>query len=243
MSDKAISKPTRIPETPDRRAAVLNVIQGIVELATGVAASDREDWYSSAGRVLQRVRGGRFTKTLVDEIRAYRDKGRIKDDYFQTEQGQTCMQELLNAVDDDSPDEIRFNAMKAIVMTAATEQKSSRNDVVPQQLMYICRSLSSTEVLVLAASYTYKPAVNKGEVDDRTEIWIDHVLRESKLQFNELVRISENSLIEKRLFYRHKYPDGSAFWPTKWGRLTELGFMLCEFIKTYEPQVAEQKPG
>jgi hypothetical protein len=219
-------------------AALGNQLQPVVEFVTGFMSSERKDWYLSAGHILQRVRGGRFLQTLLNEVNAYREKGRIKEDYFNTEQGQACLQELFDALDKDSPDEIRFKAMKAVLMTAATESKSTREDVLPQQLMGICRSLSSAEVLLLSAAFTWRaPDGTQSSVS-----WMHHALQHSALEIRELVTATERLLVEKSLFTRFAYKDESGFFPGKHGRLSELGFRVCEFIKAYEPE-KQETPG
>ncbi len=179
------------------------------------------------------MRGGHFVKTLLDEIWRYREKGEIKDGYLSSEQSFSCLQELLDAVDKDSPDEVRISAMKAIFLTAATETMSSRNDPLPQQLMQICRSLSSTDILILSASHKIssgelvQAAKSRGTGGGTTQVWIEHVLKHTGLHFPEIVRLREGPLMEKRLLSPHIYPDGSGFALTNHFRLTELGYFIC----------------
>jgi hypothetical protein len=219
-------------------AVLDDTYQALVQFLAGSATADRKEWVLSIGYLLQRVRGGRFIATLLDEIKRYRDLGKIKDDYLSTEQGFTCMQELLDFIDKDSPDEVRFSAMKAIFLTAATESVSSRNDPVPQQIMQICRTLSSADLLILSATYEIANEVDwkqeRPAGDLATQMWINRVLERTALRFPELVRLRERELVEKGILSRSLFSEGSGFVPTKHYRLTDLGYHICEFIKAYD---------
>jgi hypothetical protein len=117
---------------------------------------------------------------------------------------------------------------------------STRHDPLPQQLMQICRSLSSTDILILSASHKVsgteflQEAKSRGTGHGTTQVWIEQVLKHTGLRFPEIVRLREDPLMEKRLLSRHIYPDGSGFALTNHFRLTELGFHLCNFIAAAE---------
>lgn len=127
--------------------------EGLIQGLFGVAASDRKDLILSIGYIFQRARSGTFLNALLKEWERFRERGRIKDDYVNTDQHQECLQEMLDFLDRDSPDSLRFRMLKAIFLGAATETQSTRDSVLPQQYMSICRSLSSGEALVLQATY------------------------------------------------------------------------------------------
>lgn len=214
--------------------------QALAEVLTGIMVSERKDWALSIGYLLQRLRGRHFLERLLHEVNRYREAGKIKDDYLVTEQSYACLQELLNCIDQDSPDEVRFSAMKAIFLTIATESLSSRNDPLPQQLLKIARELSSADVLILSASYEIVQMsdwkrMKSNSRGSSTQAWLDEVLQRTGLRFPEIVRLSERSLMEKGLLSRHIYGDGSGFATTNHYRLTDLGFHLYEFIHAYRP--------
>ena len=81
------------------------------------------------------------------------EEGSIKDDYQATEQHAECLQELLDFLDQESPDQFRFDALKKILLISATEEHSSRDSVLPQQYMKIVRELGSLELLVIITTY------------------------------------------------------------------------------------------
>jgi len=222
------------PRDGDRTSNFLaKTIRNLGEGLTGIAASEKGEWYLSIGYLLQRVRSGRFLETLKDEWDRYRDKGRIKDDYLDTDQHQECLQEILDFLDNDSPDHIRFTALKQVFLNAATEELSSRTSVLPQQYMRICRSLNSSEVLVLQANYK----IAKGGHNPKTygfAEWCRHIAENSELRFAELVASHENSLMAKGLVSERRYSDRSGVQHTDHFRLTDLGFALCQFMEQHD---------
>jgi hypothetical protein len=211
-------------------------IRALTEAVTGIASSDNKDLALSIGYILQRVRGGHFLQQLSEEFKKYRDIGRIKQDYASTEQGMTCLQQILDCVDKDSPDQTRFNAMKDLFLGAAFEKLSTRDDILPAQLMRICRALSSAELLLLLANYRlanqdiWKQQAGSAFSGGITRNWVVECRTESGLRFEELVLEAEATLQEKRLLGVSQHGDRSGFVYTNHYRLTDLGYKLCEFI-------------
>ena len=222
-------------------ASLATTYNGMLELVSGFAAGGVSEWLRTVGRLLQFQRGVGYLKRLQAEVEHYKGEARIKTDYFYTDQGMTCMQELLNAIDEDSPDEVRFKTLQAILLTAASETLSTRDDPMPQQLMRIARQLSSAEVLVLSASYHRAKHPIKSENSSSREngharVWADAVLQHSGLRFVEMVLLQEEGLVQKKLLSENLFGDKSGYRVTNHDRLTELGYHLCEFIAAFEPQ-------
>lgn len=222
----------------DAMVSLEESLQALTEALTGIAASNKRDWALSIGYLLQRFRGGHFLKQLAEEFKMYREKGSIREDYAKSDQCLTCLQEILDCIDKDSPDEVRFNHMKNLFLGIAFEVLSKRDDIVPAQLVRICRALSSKELLLLAANYRL---CRKGEWQQHraqslrgreglTSNWIVECKAESGLKFDELVLEGEVGLQGKRLLGESVYNDRSAFLYTEHYRLTALGYHLCEFI-------------
>jgi hypothetical protein len=240
MSDKSIQP----ADSKDSVGYLEETLQALIEALTGLAASEKKDWAFSIGYLLQRVRGGHFLKELLAEIKRYRDKGKIKPDYFRSEQSMSCLQEFMDFVDKDAPDDRRFQALKGLFLTIATEKFSNKEEILPLQLMKISRALSSSELILLAATYEiYLGDEWKKERDERkgrgnsigpTRTWETLVLEKSGLKFRELVKLNEESLMSKKLLAGYAHPDGSGFNYTEYYRLTPLGYHLCLFISDYD---------
>jgi len=208
-------------------------IRNLAEGITGIAASEKKDWYLSIGYLLQRFRSGRFLETLKSEWEEYRDKGRIKNDYVDTEQHRECLQEILDFLDRDSPDHTRFAAIKRVFLNTATERLSSRDSVLPQQYMRICRKLSSGEVLVLQATFQLAKEYGESVPELGATGWLRRLAETSHLTHEELVELHEHTLMEKNLISPRRYGDRSGIVQTKHFRLTALGYELCRFMQEH----------
>lgn len=237
MSDKDIISLISPPSTID---TLKNTLRFLTETLTGVAASDKKDFALSIGYLFQRLRGGNFLKKFIEELDRYRKKGKIKDDYFKSEQHQACLQEMLDFLDKDSPDEIRFSTMKKVFLVAATEEISNRDSILPQQYMWICRGLSSGEILVLGA--THRQCKNQYNQNETliTE-WLAAIKNESGLNHTSLVEIHEQNLITKKLIMPRIKPAHISQVETHaylgdYFRITDLGNAICQFIEQYESE-------
>jgi hypothetical protein len=102
----------RTKNDPVTSKVIETTIQRITAGLAGIAPSKREDWFLSLGHIFQRLRGREFLKQLLKEWDSYVKKGFIKDDYEKSEQHQVCLQELLEFLDKDSPDQVRFTVLK-----------------------------------------------------------------------------------------------------------------------------------
>lgn len=204
-----------------------HILANLSEGLTGIAASDKKDWALSLGHLLQRIRGGQFLETVAGEWNTYRSRGKIKNDYQFCEQHQACLQEMLDFLDKDSPDEIRFATLKKVFLVAASETLSDRDSLLPQQYMRICRNLSSGEVILLATAYE----IQRSEIWSSRDQWITRLAQQSGLKHTALVLAHENTLIQKHLIA----PPVAL---TNAGQsepfLTDLGYDLCRFINAYE---------
>jgi hypothetical protein len=231
MTDKL----EKLPPRKEIGDVISDVLTNLAEGLTGIAASDRKQWALSLGCVMQRTRGGQFLNTLWREWSHYREAGKIKDEYQFSEQAQACLQEMLDFLDNDSPDEIRFTVMKKVFLVAATEKVSKRDSVLPQQYMRICRGLSSGEILVLSAAFEISKTAKPNQGTSPFREWLQNVAAQSGLKHPSLVEIHEEELLRKHLLVGHNVHDHNMVWFGDHYRLTEFGYELCKFINAYEP--------
>lgn len=215
---------------------IQRTIAQILEGVTGIAGSQRSEWFLSLGHLLQRARSGQFLSTLSDEWDKYREKGRVNDSYMFTNQHQECLQEMLDFLDTVGADEIRFTILKKILLTAATEEVSHRDSLLPQQYMRVCRSLSSGEAVLLLAVYGIISDGNAPTEHVGAAEWVKLVAERSALEHPELVELHEQGLIEKRLLTPRLYPDGSGVELGKYFRLTELAIGICRHTEAYDSE-------
>jgi len=232
--------------TDDTESIIKRTLTNLGTGLSGLATSDKKDIILSVGYIFQRMMAGQFLSSFSEEWRHYCEKGRIKDDYHTTAQHNTCLQELLDCLDKDSPDEIRFSVLKQIFLNAATETKSDRNSVLPQQYMCLARSLTSGEILVLRAAYQIvkKKEVNLTKAKHNIVFSQDLIANESGLRTRELVKIHEIGLIDKRFFISHKMKIPSDILINKEHFcLTDLGWDFCKFLDTPDTNDSAPSPG
>ena len=222
----------RVPDV--LKGTIAHLLEGF----TGLASSKRENLVRSIGYVLQGLTAGRFLETFAAEWRSYVDEGRIKPDYDSTEQCRCCLQELLDFLDKDLPDDKRFSILKQIFLVAATEEVSDRNSHLPLQYMQIARRLTAGEVVVLNTTYRLAKKghsfAGPGGII-HADKWLTAIAEESGLTHNELVEMHEAKLVEKHLLTNRKGTDRSgAYLGETISRLTMLGYAICEYINHYE---------
>jgi hypothetical protein len=227
---------TKLPTISDKdfTSKVLEATLNLTQAVTGIAVSNRKDFVLSGSRIFQSAINRNFLQTLKSEWDSYKQKGRIEGDYEGTEQHHACFQEMLDFLDNDLPDKIRFGFMKKIFLTASTEEVLDRDSVLPQQYMRICRSLSSGEVIVLTATFKiYKSGEWKADTQSAV-IWLEKVARVSGLKHIELVGLHERSLMDKALLTPRQAGDKSGIVEGKYCRLTKLAIDIYSFIEAYE---------
>ena len=177
----------------------------------------------SFGRILQRIRGGKFLTQLKTEWETYRKKGRISGSHFESERGRECLQEILDFLDGDAPDQLRFEALKrAFLRSAATADPDS---VLPQQYMRMIRSLTAGEAILLFATYRNTDSF------DSAHDWLNGMAERSPLHFPELVELHEEGLMKKQLITPRMLSDRSGIRKGQHGRLTSFGYSLCKYIE------------
>lgn len=216
-------------------------LRGLIEGATGIAASEKKDLLVRAGHLFQRMRAGTFLSDLMKHWEELRERGRIKDDYVETDQHYECFQELLAYLDTECIDRIRFEVLRRIALAAATETLSSRTSLLPQQYMRVCRSLSSGETLVLLGTHQAAKTEKLSRPTSAAD-WLLVIAKTSGLELPELVELNERTLIEKNLLTPRRHPDCSGVELGKHFRLTDLGNRICEFIEAGRALDADTKP-
>lgn len=168
--------------------------KSVAEGVTGIASSERKDLILSFGHILQRMRGGRFLSAFKEEWDKYKEKGRISDEFEQSEDNWDCLQELLDFVDKDIPDSRRFEAMRNLYLNIAVNSASDMPCVNRQQLMRACRGLSSGELIVLLTAYKLGSQKTKEQWGSQVaSSWLRIVADESGLHAG-LVELNERGV-------------------------------------------------
>ena len=209
-------------------------IENMDKVLAGLGAEIKDKGIlQNIGLLAQQIRGYGLFKGLAAELQTLIEAGTIKSDYLETPQYLDCLQEILKFLDEDIPDEARFNALKAIFLVAASEQASSRDEVLPHQYMRLCKKLSSGAVLVMLTEYRVITS-NKPEGSFprslKAKAWQDNIAKEAGLKHAEMVALFDQDLVKINILSPLGPSDISFVKITERGRLTDLGWGLCEFI-------------
>lgn len=227
----------KIAEDEGSLSLLSTALRNIDSILTGVLGTQKLELLMIPGRLVQAARNNKFLHQLAKEFEDLKEKGEIKDDYEKTEQATSCLQELLAALENPPVDEIKFKALKSIFLKAATEKISTRNDATPQLLMSVAKSLTATEILLLAAIYQIGKGKVATEIKTGAQRQLQFLAQNSQLSTTGLVEFTEGKLIEKRLISDRDYPDRSGVKQGSHFRLTDFGLKLCEyFVDTNEPK-------
>lgn len=224
--------------------SVINFLQApsikVAEFLTGMLASDACDLKLAAGRLVQASLKNKFLTQLGNEIKQYREKGRIKEDFFASHKEQASLNELLESIDGEIPDEERFRAMKSIFLYSITTDVSEDDKLLAYEFLKICRKVSSSELLILKACFDISNGnhhlnISKEVIQDMhsaTE-WLSSISKHIGHNISALVELYEENLIKLSLISQRQHSDRSGIGKTKFFRLTTLGYKLCEFITKY----------
>ena len=225
----------------DSEKSVMNFLQQptvkIAEVLTGILSSSIKDHKLSAGQLVQALIKGKLFTQLGRELQKYKKKGEIKEDYFESDKNRMSFYELLKFIDEDVPDEERFKAMKSIFLKSISKDAKEEDEEMAYEFIQICKKLSSGEIVVLKSVYDivqenkHKTYANVGH---GANAWLYVIAQQIGHGISSLVELHEKKLIELKLISNRNFSDKSGFEETKYFRLTELGYKLCEFISKYK---------
>lgn len=213
----------------------------IAEALTGMLASDKNELKLSAGRLVQASIKHNFLKQLGEEIKKYREEGKIKEDYFATHKEQASLYELLKFIDEQIPDEERFRAMKSIFLYSITVDTVDKDKELSFELLKICKKISASELLILKACYNILNGQHKFDYLTKEKIrdmhsaseWLRLVSEQIGHNIPSLIEVYEENLEKLSLITARQHSDRSGIGKSAYFRLTELGYKLCEFINKY----------
>ena len=210
----------------------------IAEFITGLLVSDNKDWKLSAGRLVQASIKSKLYSQLGKEINEYIKKGKIKDDFLDNAQNFKSLSDLLEFIDEATPDNDRFNAVKDLFFYSVAKDSSEAEQVLSYQFMKLCKELDSGNLLVLKATYDinnkkYSPKLVSTKIDlneRNVNTWLLNISKQIGHEIVSLVEVHEDKLINLKLIGPRTESDRSGIFVTTKYRLTDLGYKVCEFI-------------
>ena len=210
----------------------------LAEFITGILISDTKDWKMSAGHLVQASIKWKLFSQLGKEIKDYIAKGKIKEDFLDKDQNKQSLSDLLKFIDETSPSEDRFNAVKTLFIKSVLNNSSEEEKILSHQLMQICKNLESSDLLILKAAYDIKYgkmynklASAKIDPNDNTAYgWLKNIANQIGHGIISLIEVQEEKLITLKLISPRIHSDKSGISNLKNYRLTDLGCKICDFI-------------
>jgi hypothetical protein len=190
-------------------------------------------------RVVQGALKGNLFKQLAMEVEDLRKKGEIDDNFGERKYGFQSWVELLSIIDEETPDEDRLEALKAMFYSINKVNATDAEQILGYQLFRIAKKLTSNELLVLKAVYELR---NEGKTG-RTGYgpfrdWAQAVSGHLGHSLISLIEHAEKALVENQLLTDRSHGDRGAIYWQNW-RLTDLGLRFCENIERYK---VEKRP-
>lgn len=210
-------------------STVLAILQGV----TGIAASEGADKTKAIGRALQAAVAGNFAAQVSREWHAFRQEGRIPESFADSPSATESASELFGYINSESPDSIIFEALKKIFFVGAINP-TEQTLVLGRLYSKLVRQLSPTALLVLMASFrvTTSSATSGSTEASR---YRKLVAEKTGLHQVAIVELEEESLEGLKLWVPRLHTDRSGLQLEQYGRLTDTGYALCDFISKYTP--------
>ena len=209
----------------------------LAEFLTGVLSSDLSDYKLSAGKLVQAAIRGRLLSQFGEEIKKYRDDGKIKEDYFTTRKSQATLLELLQFIDGDIPDEELLRGLKSIFLNMVAIDSDDKTEQVAYQLFQVCKKLNSMDILILRTCYKIYSGEDLANVNTGSNSygdWEKTVAEKMGYDLPELIGAQDEKLVRLGLLSGRSYSDKSGVRTGKEYRLTKLGIKLCEYITGWD---------
>jgi hypothetical protein len=231
-SDKAAIIPNL--STPEGLQEFLREPFGAIAAAvTGALASGRAEFILAGGRILQAALKGHLYEQVAKEINTLTEKGKLKEDYADEPLGFKSLQELIEFIDSEAPDEDRLRGVQAMFYATNSVDTKESERILMYELFKLSKRLSGSQVRLLAILHKVKddPMWSDGRILSAYQ-WLTFVAEQIGHKLPSLVELDESKLMEAKLVSQ-RYGGGEAI--TKGcARLTDLGVKFCEVLKEYD---------
>ena len=206
----------------------------IAEVLTGAIADGKKGLALAGGRIVQAILKGQLFDQFGKEFKSARDKGRLADDFAQRKFGFQSWVEIMTAIDEESPDPVRLEALKAMFFAINRPNITDQEQITQYQLWQITKRLNSGELHLLRTAYANRDSASYGS---RYDSWTIEMARLTGFGHRGLVDLYGETLMQNCLI-SHRFHGGETVEATN-ARLTDLGVRLCENIETYRIESAQ----
>lgn len=183
-------------------------------------------------RIVQGALKGKLFQQVAKEVKDLQEKGKIDKNFGRRKYGFQSWVELLTVIDEDTPDEDRLEAMKAMFYSANKINATDADEILGYQLFQIAKRLSSNELLVLKATYEL---LRKGPMrpSSGTRDWTVAVAGQLGHNLLALIEHAERALVDGQLLSERTSTDRIGVQEKRSWRLTDLGIKFCQNIEQY----------
>lgn len=192
----------------------------IAETITGALATGKFGVVASGGRIVQALLKGQHFKQFSQELRAFREKGKIPADFAEKKYGFQTWVELMTVIDEEAPDADCLEALKAMFYAVNKKNAEDRDRILAYQLWRITKQLNSGDLLLLNTMHDKENMI--GNLNPNA--WLDQVASQSGLGMSDLVQLHVTRLASFRLVSENAMTIS---------RITSFGRRLCSNIQTY----------
>src|SRR6266566_543113 len=133
-------------------------LSAIAEALTGALAAGPNAWTAMTGHIVQACLKGKLFEQVSREIRELREKGKIADDFAEKKYGFQSWVELLKTIDDETPDQDKLDALKAMFYAVNKIGIEDAERILNYQLFQIAKSLTSGQLLLLKVVHESRSA-------------------------------------------------------------------------------------
>jgi len=205
----------------------------VAETLTGFFAEGPKSLVVSGGRIVQGILKGQLFERTAKEIQAFRDKGKIPRDYADRKEGYRTWVELFKVIDEETPDDERLEALKAMFLATNRINGKDAERIVGYQLFQIAKKLTSGELLVLkATSEVFTKGIFQPGQSTSWQSWASEVCNRLGHGMTALVEHHEKALVNNQLL-SPRHPSGTHMVFPDNARLTDLGIRFCHNLETY----------
>ncbi len=210
----------------------LQVVAAGTTLAKKLVSGDFSGLLQTFSNVVQDSLKADFFSAFINERERLIKEGKSSVNFGATDIGKLCLLELMDALSEGLPDKGRFDALKALYFKAADVSSDEAQQARVLQLMKACRTLDSSEILILRTSFNIYKNHPATSLNSDAQRWPENIEAASEgLLTAGIVELYENRLIDKGIITERVYPDKSGYSRGSFMRLTRLGIELGTMLQ------------
>lgn len=171
------------------------------------------------------------------KIKELQDEGKITDDFAETKNGFQSWVELMTVIDDESPDPVRLDALKAMFFAVNKVNQCDAERSLAYRLFQIAKKLTSGQLSYLHLCYRMYKARDLTIITGQRDVERKEAV--SKLAHAILAQLCRNNpaLVDLGLLATRLLPEPFDQYH---GEMTALGVKFCEEIQKYHLEARDE---